>query len=253
MALSKAKISQLRCPIEVKGRVRTPDSIGGFDVAWVSRGTTWALIEAASKGALQRAGRPEQSVGQRVVIRKDSIPRVEAVEEVPAVPFAPGYLLVTFAVPLSDDADPTGLPNDATELANVFTVGGVPHSIAVVGQDAQTYAELIEQIEGQAPVVGSIVDGTLRLTPAEGVGTVAANVGGEETNLLTKLANWNSYVSVPGVGNDFIPGTPGSPGITVDDAIHYDGREMSISAIANINEGNVEFVELICVESGDVR
>ncbi len=249
MAQKKFKIADLRCLVEVFSRTRMKDSIGGFSTEWVSRGQTWALIEDISKGESFRAARAEALVGQRVIIRKGSMPAVEAASGEPPVPYTSGYLLVTLDVPLTDASDSTGLANDETTFENNFSVDGTGYPISVVGHEAQTYGALIALIEAQAPVTGSIVDGKLVFTSqTTGIGSsVVPGIGNDDT-LLIYLASWSSTQWFPGAGSDGTAEVPGWDGLTADCVIKYDGRTMPIKVINNITEGRVEYQELITVQ-----
>jgi Phage head-tail joining protein len=243
----KLQLSQLRCLITIKGRTLTPDEIGGSTVTWAERGQTWACIEDMSKGESYRAMRSEALVGQRVIIRKGSIPPVEPIEGVEGVDEAAGYLAVEFSEDI-DGNTPTGFPADDTELTATLAVDGTEYPIAFAGQDAQTFGEVLARVGEQAPVSGSIANNNSLVFTSQTTGS-DSSVGYGTPHFFELLPSYTGLTNAAGTDEtEAVEAVPASPGLTASDVVVYDGRTLPIKAINNLIEGNVEFQELICVQ-----
>lgn len=120
-----------------------------------------------------------------------------------AGPASAGYQEVTFSTTITG-TDPTGLANDTTDYTATITVDGVAKAISILGNAAQTFTDLINELNTDlgASATAAIVSGKIRVTSATSNDNSSVSIVDSGTNhLFASLTGFTAISpAVAGVG-----------------------------------------------------
>jgi hypothetical protein len=140
----------------------------------------------------------------------------------------------------------TGLANDTTTYGCIITIDGVANTVEVVGSAAQTYTDLLTEIDADlSGATSAIVGGNVKVTSSSTgtLSTISVAAGGESDEAL--LASLTDFVEV----ETAVHGTGGQAGDYLDRLIITVGT--AATAATSITDGGGTVVPIMPNSPGD--